>query len=171
MLLLTELVVCRRSWRPTATDTDQPTRPEMMLLKIVSVISLCCLSVTNQQHQAENQQVVGQGRIGCWLQTDRQKDQQPTLNIALSFGSRLLVSDRQPTKTNDRHYFKQHHFRFNLNVYFNFKPNLHPFLTLKPLIHLFNPFYILDSFLVLFYYTSNKPTINLFQTLSIFIPL
>ena len=59
MLLLTELVVCRRSWQPTATYTDQPTRPEMMLLKIVSVISLRWLSVTNQQHQAENQQVVG----------------------------------------------------------------------------------------------------------------
>ena len=75
----------------------------MMLLKTVSVVGLCWLSVTNQQPQAENQQVVGWGRVGCWLQTDRQKDQQPTLNIALSFGSRLLVSDQQPTKTGDRH--------------------------------------------------------------------
>ena len=92
MLLLTELVVCRRSWRPTATDNDQPTRPEMMLLKIMSVIDLCWLSVTSQQLHAENQQVVGWGRVGCWLQTYRQKDQQPTLNIALSFGSLLSVA-------------------------------------------------------------------------------
>ena len=41
---------------------------------------------------------------------------QPTTNYSppnnlLVLSLRLLVSDRQPTQTNVRHYFKQHHFR------------------------------------------------------------
>ena len=99
MLLLTELVMRRRSWRPTETDTDQPTWPELMLLKIVSVVSLRWLSVTMQQLHAKNQQVVSWERVCCWLQTDRQEDQQPTQNIALLFGSWLLVRRRPVTDT------------------------------------------------------------------------
>ena len=67
----------------------------------MSVIGLHWLSITNQHPHAENQHVVGGGRVGFWLLTNRQENQQATPSIALSIGSQLLVRDQQPITTDE----------------------------------------------------------------------